>query len=213
MTKRHKWTANEDTCIRDLYPTIETNVLANMLGVSLPVLWQRANKLGVKKTTEFKSTTYGAVLKNAGVNTRFKAGQKSWNKGMKGLQIGGTETQFKPGHKSLNARPVGSTRICSKDNYTLIKMREGHHPWQQLHRVIYLRMHGKLAKGHVVSFVDGNKHNISITNLSSLTKGQIAINNGIAKYPQHVQDQIRMRAALNRRINQLCKQNQTQQTA
>lgn len=50
----------------------------------------------------------GIKTKMQGHATQFKNGAKPWNKGMKGLQIGGVDTQFKKGQKSANSKPIGT---------------------------------------------------------------------------------------------------------
>lgn len=116
----------------------------------------------------------------SGINARFKKGHKSWNKGLKGLDIGGKETRFKKGQKPLNYRPVGSERICSKDGYTLIKVQdEGSYPerWKLKHQVIWEEVNGPVPEDHVLLFADQDKRNISLDNLILISRAQLALLN------------------------------------
>jgi hypothetical protein len=61
-------------------PTIE---IAKALGLTCCAVYQIANLRGVKKADSYKRDHHGTRLMQAGIPTRFKAGQRAWNKGMK----------------------------------------------------------------------------------------------------------------------------------
>jgi hypothetical protein len=65
------------------YPIMPTKEIAKALGLTCCAVYQIANLRGVKKDLKYKRDTYGNRLMQAGVPTRFKAGQRAWNKGMK----------------------------------------------------------------------------------------------------------------------------------
>jgi len=65
------------------YPVMPTKEIANALGLTCCAVYQIANLRGVKKDLNYKRDTYGNRLMKAGIPTRFKAGQRAWNKGMK----------------------------------------------------------------------------------------------------------------------------------
>lgn len=122
-----------------------------------------------------------AYMKNHGLtnglNMSFKKGQNPWNKGTKGLQIGGKETQFRKGQRPINYKPVGSERVDSKDGYTLIKVQDnGTWPerWRHKHVVLWEKENGPVPEGHAVLFGDGNKENITLENLILVSRGQLA---------------------------------------
>lgn len=69
-----------------------------------------------------KSEASGRLLDGTkGIGNRFQKGHKAWNKGMKGLQIGGVETRFAKGHKPRNHKPVG-TVVIRTDGYMQTKL-------------------------------------------------------------------------------------------
>jgi hypothetical protein len=65
------------------YPVMPTKDIANALGLTCCAVYQIANLRGVKKDLNYKREHHGSRLMEAGIPTRFKAGQRAWNKGMK----------------------------------------------------------------------------------------------------------------------------------
>lgn len=114
---------------------------------------------------------------SSGLDGRFVKGQESWNKGMKGLNLGGEKGWFKKGQDPINYRPVGSERIDSKDGYTIIKVQdEGTWPerWRHKHVVLWEEANGKTPENHVIVFADSDKENIVLDNLLLLSRSELA---------------------------------------
>jgi hypothetical protein len=65
------------------YPIMPTKEIADALGLTCCAVYQIANLRGVKKDLKYKRELHGNRLMQAGIPTRFKAGQRAWNKGMK----------------------------------------------------------------------------------------------------------------------------------
>jgi hypothetical protein len=65
------------------YANMPTMDIANALGLTCCAVYQIANLRGVKKDLKYKRDTHGNRLMQAGIPTRFKAGQRAWNKGLK----------------------------------------------------------------------------------------------------------------------------------
>ena len=112
-------------------------------------------------------------LKN-GLDTRFKSGNISWNKGTKGLTTS-NKTSFAKGTMPPNHRPVGSERI-DKDGFIIVKVKEPR-TWKHKHRYIYEQNIGEIKKGNVVIFLDGNNRNFNTDNLMQTTRSQLLILN------------------------------------
>jgi hypothetical protein len=112
----------------------------------------------------------------------FKPGQKPHpNAGAKGPNI----TSFKKGQKPRNMKPVGSTRIGA-DGFVEVKVKgEGQRKWLHAHRVLWVDHFGEIPKGHVVSFKDGDKRNISIDNLELISRAQLMRENTIRRRLEH----------------------------
>lgn len=108
-----------------------------------------------------------------------KKGMISPNKGIKRLYIPGSEKNwYKKGTTPYNHKPVGSERVDREGGYLLIKTAEPN-KWELKHKVIYESVHGKLSKGHVVTFLDGDKTNLQIDNLEAITMGESAALTGL----------------------------------
>lgn len=123
---------------------------------------------------------------NTGRTGRFEKGITAHNKGMKmspEVYEKAKGTMFRKGNVPKNYKPVGSERVDTKDGYVLIKVKDPN-VWRLKHRVIWENAHGKIPKGCVILFRDGNKQNITLDNLIMVKKGvNAALNNsGLVKY-------------------------------
>lgn len=105
-----------------------------------------------------------------GVNTKFKKGHESWNKGRRfpGQVNSGS---FKKGNVPINHKPVGSERI-DVDGYTLVKVAEPN-KWRLKHVLIWEKENGPVPKTHSVLFLDQNKRNFSLDNLKLVSKAEV----------------------------------------
>lgn len=112
---------------------------------------------------------------NSGLTGRFEKGHKTHNKGKKWddympkeKQKNCRKTTFKKGNVPKNHRLVGEERI-NIDGYIEIKVKEPN-KWELKHRYIYKQFYGEIPKGYNVIFLDGNKHNLDISNLKAISK-------------------------------------------
>jgi hypothetical protein len=160
-----------------------------MLGKSVKQCYCKANLLKLHKTPEYLATESSGRLKTGNHLTFFPKGNIPWNKGVKGLQIGGVHTQFKKGNLPANHKHVGSERI-DEDGYTYIKILEPR-KWVLKHRHIYEEHHGKIASNMIVTFKDKNISNFDIENLEAITKVENMQRNTITKYPIELRETIK----------------------
>ena len=157
----HKWTEEERQYLKEI-----------CLGKShKEIMDLMSNRFNYK----FNKTQISSALKRYNLTTgrtgRFEKGFTPWNKGIKG-SMKPNKSSFKKGHMPDNHKPVGSERIDNKDGYTKIKVAEPN-IWQLKHKVIYENYYGKVEKGNVVIFLDGNKSNFDINNLRCITRKQL----------------------------------------
>lgn len=129
--------------------------------------------------TQLKVTQLTAYLKrnkiSSGRDGRFVKGQKSWNKGMKGLQLGGEKGWFKKGCKPHNYQPIGTERV-NTEGYVDIKIADPN-KWKAKHRIIWEEANGPVPKDHVVIFADRNRHNFDLENLFLISRRQLSFLN------------------------------------
>lgn len=131
------------------------------------------NKFGVELTQK----QIGSYLKRHKIKTgRTGHFQKGCVPANKGTHIGGYEpTQFKKGQLPTGTKPVG-TETVRKDGYIWVKV-EMPNVWKQKHLLIWEKANGKVPKGHVIIFLDGNRGNTSLDNLFLIDrKTEVAMN-------------------------------------
>lgn len=115
---------------------------------------------------------YGNHHINSGKKGYFEKGHTPANKGQKGYCAPGCEKSwFQKGHNPVNHKPVGSERVDNKDGYTLVKIAEPN-VWKLKQHVVWEDANGPIPKGHIVTFLDGNKGNFTLDNLSLITMAE-----------------------------------------
>jgi hypothetical protein len=186
---RELWTEQEIAVLVEHYPHRSTKEVAELLNRTVKQCYCKANLLRLFKSPEYLATASSGRLKTGNKLTFFPKGNIPWNKGMKGLQIGGEQTQFKKGTIPPNHRPVGSTRI-DKEGYTSIKIAEPC-KWVLLHRHLYELEYGKINCNEVIVFRDKNRGNFDINNLEKISMSENMERNRITKYPIEIQETIK----------------------
>ncbi len=103
----------------------------------------------------------GIRNKMQGYDTRFKDGHKTWNKDVKGLNLGGEKGWFKKGH-TMKCVPIGSETVI--DGYVKIKIANPD-VWVKKHRYIWEKHYGEIPDMHVILFKDNDRMNVTLENL------------------------------------------------
>jgi hypothetical protein len=85
--------------------------------------------------------------------------------------------KLKKGDIAYNSVPIGTE--VEKDGYIWIKIKNGSgkQNWIQKHRLLWEQYHGKIPKGYVLIFKDGNKKNITLDNLALVSRKELLILN------------------------------------
>jgi hypothetical protein len=202
--RRLPWSDIEVALLREFYPWVKTAIIAGELGRSVSSVYDKADNMGLKKNPIYlasKEAQRQRIVANR--NTRFQPGQSPWNKGMKGLDIGGKATRFKPGNRPHTWQPIGHTRT-TKDDYLQRKMADTgctRRDYVPIHHLVW-RMHGgTIPRGHALVFRDGNARNFDINNLELVTRAELMRRNSVHRYPKPIVALIQLRGALNRQIN------------
>jgi len=195
----------EEAFIRQHYADSATADLARALDRTCLSVYHKARSLGIRKSAAYIASIYPDP--KHGEATRFQAGHTTWNKGMKGLHIGGEATQFKPGHRGGKAlhlyQPIGA-EVWRGDGYLWRKVRDDgpmHRRWEMVHRLIWIEHHGAIATGHAVVFRDGDRHHLHPDNLELITRRQLQERNSIHRYPPELRKTMKLVARLRRTLN------------
>lgn len=213
---RKLWTAGEVMRLRRRYADEPTDVIARDLGRPLRSVYHKARSLGLHKSDRYYQV-YAAgrlqKLSETGKVSRFKPGQKPWNKGTH-FTAGGrsAETRFKPGRKpqeSRNYLPIGTTRM-HKSDYLEKKVSDdlSVYPakrWKAVHRLVWEAEHGPVPQGHVVVFKPGAKtvieDEITLDRLEMITRAENMRRNSYhTNYPPELRQIVQLQGALNRKI-------------
>jgi len=201
---KNSWTKKELALLGKLYPNKTCAVVAEKIGRSMRSCYEMAHKQGIKKSAEFLASGKAGRLDGVrGFKTRFKPGSVAWNKGMKGLDIGGKETRFKKGQRPHTWKPIGAERI-TKDGYLQRKVTDTGYPpkdWVGVHILMWEAAHGKVPAGHAVVFKDKNKKNIVIENLELVSRRELMRRNTVHNLPAELVQVIRLVGAIKRKIN------------
>lgn len=139
-------------------------------------------KFNLNLTNNQIKAAIGRYKLNTGFTGRYNKGNVPFNKGKNGKEYlseealeGMRKTQFKTGQAPVNWRPLGSERI-TVDGYTEIKIAEPN-KWRLKQQLIWEEHNGKIPKGSVVLFGDGDKSNFDINNLILVSRKQLLIMN------------------------------------
>lgn len=205
MSRRH-YTPAEEQQIRELYPDMKTEKLAQLMGRETHSIYQKAKAMGIKKSEAYLATPDACRLRrggNIGVDTRFKKGVPTWNKGIS-YQAGGAsvQTQFKPGSKPHNWVPVGSERLL--EGYLQRKITDTGYPprdWRMVHVMVWEEANGPVPPRHVVIFKNKDKSDIRLDNLELISRGDLMKRNSYHQYGKEVAQLVQLKGAITRQIN------------
>lgn len=194
---RKLWTVQETADFIKMYPTTTSKVMAEYFNVSIKKIYARASFLTLNKDKQWLHQYYKDNYTGYPA-TQFKPGCKSWNKGMKGLQIGGKQTQFKKGRTPHNTKPIGYRSV--RDGYLVEKTAKG---FQFVHVLLWEAEKGPVPKGLFVVFKDRNKANITLENLELIDRHEHMRRNTVHNLPPELKEVLHIKKSITRKINQL----------
>lgn len=178
--RRHLWTAEKVALLREIYPHTRSSRVAEMLGFTISRVYAKANKLGLRKSTEYLASADACRLRrgdNLGAAYRYPKGHVPANKGLRrpGWHAGRMhEHWFKKGTLPHTSHPdfyvLGALRV-NADGYIdmRISFEHGALGWRALHRILWEDAHGPIPKGFVVTFINGDKLDVELANLQLLS--------------------------------------------
>lgn len=212
------WTPKQLRYLQAHYANVRTADLAEKLGRPVAAVYQMAWKLGLKKGPVFHRSAESGRLRpgdDRGGPTRFRPGQKSWNKGTHYMPGGrSVETRFQPGrqpHEAHNYRPIGSLRV-SRDGYLERKVTDDQalvpaRRWVAVHRLVWEAAHGPIPGDCRVCFLPGRfsteLEQITLDALELVSRSELMRRNTIQRYPPELRQTMqlvgRVRKAIERR--------------
>jgi hypothetical protein len=208
-----RWTLADIAQLRALYPHRPTRELAVLFGRSSRSVYEKANKLWLKKTRGFLASDLAGRLNGVrGLHTRFKPGQQPWNSGLKGWRAGGrsAETRFKPGNKPHTWHPIGHERIAD-GGYLQKKLTDTgdtRRDYVNVHWLLWIEHHGPIPPGMLIVFKDRNPRHITIDNLECISRSENMRRNTLHRLPKEVAQAIQLVGAINRKLNRYQKETQ-----
>tara|TARA_R110000868_G_scaffold505_2_gene3765 strand:- start:73 stop:693 length:621 start_codon:yes stop_codon:yes gene_type:complete len=199
----------QNKIIRQRFPHERTQGIADDLGLSYSQVASRAFSMGLKKTLEFKRSESSGRhnLIEGGKKFRFTPGHTPFNKGKEmPLEIYDKvkATMFKKGNRPHNWKPDG-TIVARKDAdqsgrvYLYYKVRDS--KWILYHNKIWIDHNGPIPNKSIVRFIDGNTRNCDISNLEMVTMKDNMARNTIQRFPEEIQQIIKLTSKLNKKIN------------
>ena len=185
------------------YPKKYTKDVAEHLNVSTSTIYNLVFRLKLKKDPKFKSEELkrqARRLSELGTAHRFKKGDKPLNYGKKmtpELYEKCKDTMFKKGEKPHNWKPDGSERV-DVEGYTLIKVNG---KYIQKHVYLWNQNYGDVPRGSAVIFKDNNRHNLTIENLTLVTRKELMLRNTIQRYDPELRWTLKVLSRLKKEID------------
>jgi hypothetical protein len=193
---RKYWTKEMLEYLKTNYANESSQRIADRFDIKLNAVYNKAFVLGLKKSTEYIEKHCRNLQRS--VRNEFAKGHKPWNKGQKGLQIGGLETQFKKGRLPHNTKPIGYRSM--RDGYWVERTEKG---FEFVHVLIWKQHYGDIPKGLFIVFKDRNQQNLVIENLEVIDRAENMRRNSVQNLPKEILDVIHIKKSITRKINQL----------
>ena len=169
---QNRWTQAEEAQLQRDYADTATPILARRFHCSVEAVRSKAKRMGLKKSAEYLDTALSG--------------------------------RFRSGRRPSSHRPVGAQRT-THDGYLQRKVSDtGYAPrdWTGEHILMWEAQHGPVAQGHVVSFRDGNRHNLRVENLELISRADLIRRNTIHRYPPALKKAMRQAGQLRKAIRE-----------
>lgn len=230
------WSAADRARLAELYPSLPTKRVAQLLDRPLTGVYATAKKLGIQKSEAFLDSPESGRLRKGQTRpgseaTQFPKGHVPLNKGLRRPGWGPgrmKETQFKKGVRSGIAathwKPIG-TILPDAEGYLRIKVREATYGkeatgfgntkvWPLYSRYLWEQHNGPIPPKTLVKFKDGDRQNCCIENLHLISMADNArLNRMWGRFPPELSAAIQLNGALKRKLRRLDGKEQNQRSA
>lgn len=228
---RKSWPPEDIDLLEREYAMTPTSTLAESMGRTVSSVYQMADRLGLKKSSEYLASDRSGRIQRGRTDarmwaTQFKAGHETWNKGVKG--VCGTHpncrrTQFKKGdpiQDRHNYQPIGSERL-SKDGYLERKVTDDPsivpaRRWIGVHRLVWEAANGPIPRGHVVCFLPGRRtaeaEKITLDALELVSRAELARRNHPRSRNPELAKLVQLKGAITRQVNRIAREAQEEQS-
>lgn len=171
LFSNNPWTAEKTDRLKELYPDHTNAEIAKTLGVTESAVSAKAFKLQLFTNPDFKQA--------CARKTSFSKGHVPFNKGKKMPEATYDKckaTMFKKGHETVQTKYDNCISIRRDHEqrggppYKYIRLSKS--KWIPLHVHIWQKKHGKIPKGMIVIFKDGDTMNCKIDNLEMISRAE-----------------------------------------
>lgn len=162
--KQHRYTKEQIEYIKKIAPVCTCDEIVSKFNKKYNLNQSKQSLKGIRYR-------HGIEVGDKNRPTKFKKNHIPWNKGLKGIQTGGSKGWFGKGDKHNKYKPIGTETVDSR-GYTLIKTGDPD-IWERKHYSIWEKHNGKVPENHLVIFADRDKQNFNIGNLILVTRGQL----------------------------------------
>lgn len=228
---RKPWSPEDRALLVREYANTTTSTLAKQMSRTESSVYQMALKLRLKKSAEYLASVDSGRIQRGRIDprmqaTQFKAGQKAWNEGIKGvcgIHENCRRMQFKagrPASEAANYRPIGSERL-SKDGYLERKVTDDPNimparRWVGVHRLVWEAANGPVPDHHVVCFLPGRRtaeaEKITLDALELVHRSELARRNHPRSRNPELAKLVQLKGAITRQVNRIAREAQEQQS-
>ena len=230
MTDPRHWKPEQLFMLRWLYPDFKADEVARCIGRSVGSVHRKAVLLEIGKSEAFKASFASGRIQAANtdprmVDTRFKPGHTTWNKGVKGsvgLHENCRKTQFKPGQKPRTTQPVGSYRVNVTKGIPRLERKMNDNPgpnhvrWIPVTRLVWEQHHGPVPPKHIIVFADSKQattvlEEITVDKLICISRAENALRNSMYAKNHELGRLAQLKGAITRQINRITREHKEKQ--
>ena len=204
-------TPENDKFIKENYLILPVKQMAIRIGRSETLVKTRMRQLGLITPPE--------IIEKFKKDSQIQKGNIPVNKGKKQIEFMSIEsiertkaTRFQKGQLPHNAAGFKNGDIAIREShkrrnappYKWIRIKLG--VWRMLHVYNWEKKYGKVKRGYIIVFKNGDTMNCKPSNLECITRKENMLRNTIHRFPEDLQTAIRTVSKLNKTIDHVNKE-------